>query len=269
MNAHPRTKFVTLAAVMVAIGCGGGKPQDASAKSNTEAQPVQLAQAPEGGAPASAAGGASAINGTVTFSGTPPAAERVKMDADPQCALQHKEAVHKPEVVVNSNGTLQHVFVYVKQGLEGKSFAAPPSAVMLNQHGCMYEPHVFGVQVGQPLEILNSDPTLHNVNCKPTKSKPFNLAQPTKGMKSSRQFAAPEIMVKCVCNVHPWMAAYIGVMEHPYFAVTGDDGRFSLAGLPAGQYTVAAWHEKYGEQTQNVTVADGATQSLTFEFKAQ
>ena len=110
---------------------------------------------------------------------------------------------------------------------------------------------------------------MHNVNCKATKSKPFNLAQPTKGMKTSKQFAAPEIMVKCVCNVHPWMAAYIGVVAHPYFAVTGDEGTFSLAGLPAGTYTVAAWHEKYGEQTQTVTVGDGETGSVAFEFKAQ
>jgi uncharacterized protein (DUF2141 family) len=116
---------------------------------------------------------------------------------------------------------------------------------------------------------VNSDATLHNVNCKATKSKPFNLAQPTKGMKSSKQFTAPEIMVKCVCNVHPWMAAYVGVVEHPYFGVTGDEGSFSLAGLPAGTYTIAAWHEKYGEQTQDVTVADGETASVTVEFKAQ
>lgn len=268
MKSQMRTRFITIIALAMAIGCGGGKPQDASAKSNSEAPPIQLAQAPEGEAPTSAVG-TSAINGDVTFSGTPPPAERVKMDADPQCALQHKDAVHKPEVVVNANGMLKHVFVYVKAGLEGKSFAAPTAAVTLNQHGCMYEPHVFGVQVGQPLAIVNDDATLHNVNCKATKSKPFNLAQPAKGMKSTKQFTAPEIMVKCVCNVHPWMAAYIGVVEHPYFAVTGDDGRFSLAGLPAGQYTVVAWHEKYGEQAQNVTVGDGEAKSVTFEFKAQ
>src|SRR3990167_2773538 len=268
MASAPRAQFVTLAALVVAIGCGGGKPQEASAKSNTAARPLQLAQAPEDPATAQPSGSA-AITGGAAFGGGPPTAERVKMDADPQCALQHTDAVHKPEVVVNANGTLKHVFVYVQQGLEGKSFAAPASAATLNQHGCMYEPHVFGVQVGQELSIVNSDATLHNVNCKATKSKPFNLAQPTKGMKTSKQFAAPEIMVKCVCNVHPWMAAYIGAVAHPYFAVTGDEGTFSLAGLPAGTYTVAAWHEKYGEQTQTVTVGDGETGSVAFEFKAQ
>lgn len=268
MASRLRARVMMVAGLVAAIGCGGGKPQDASATSKTEAPPRQLAQAPEDQATAQPAGSA-AVTGRVTFSGTPPAAERVKMDADPQCALQHADAVHKPEVVVNANGTLKHVFVYVQQGLEGKAFAAPASAATLNQHGCMYEPHVFGVQVGQELSIVNSDATLHNVNCKATKSKPFNLAQPVKGMKTSKQFAAPEIMIKCVCNVHPWMAAYIGVVAHPYFAVTREEGTFSLAGLPAGTYTVAAWHEKYGEQTQQVTVADGGTASVTFEFKAR
>ncbi|MBI4353967.1 MAG: carboxypeptidase regulatory-like domain-containing protein [Candidatus Omnitrophica bacterium] len=268
MTSRLRARVTLVVGLVVAIGCGGGKPQDASAKSNSDARPIQLAQAPEGGEAVQPTGSAT-VSGTVKFSGTAPSAERVKMDADPQCAMQHKEAVNKPEVVVNANGTLKHVFIYVKQGLEGKTFAAPTSSGSLNQHGCMYEPHVLGLQVGQRLDIVNSDSTLHNVNCKATKSKPFNLAQPTKGMKSSKQFTAPEIMVKCVCNVHPWMAAYVGVVAHPYFAVTGDEGSFSLAGLPAGTYTVAAWHEKYGEQTQDVTVADGAVSSVAFEFKAQ
>lgn len=267
MTSRTQLHFVTFVTIVAAIGCGGGKPQDASAKSASEVPPLHVAQAPEG-APAEQPAGSASVAGSATFSGTPPAAERVKMDADPQCALQHTDAVHKPEVVVNANGTLKHVFVYVKQGLEGRSFAAPTSPATLNQRGCMYDPHVFGIRVGQPLEIVNDDATLHNVNCKATKSKPFNLAQPTKGMKSNKQFAAPEMMVKCVCNVHPWMAAYIGVVEHPYFAVTGDEGTFTLAGLPAGTYTVAAWHEKYGEQTQGVTLGEGDTQSLTFEFKA-
>ena len=190
------------------------------------------------------------------------------MDADPQCQLQHKGPVQKQEVVVNPNGTLQHVFVYVKQGLEGRTFPAPTKPVTLDQQGCLYHPHVLGIQVNQPLEILNSDSTLHNVNCKPTKSKPFNIAQPVKGMKSTKTFTAPEIMVTCACNVHPWMGVYIGVVGHPFFSVTGEDGSFTLAGLPAGQYTVEAWHEKSGTQTQTVHVGEGATKQVDFEFKA-
>ena len=267
-QSERRVTWVVGIGILVAIGCGGSKPQDASAKpqdSQRSDAPMQLAQA----VPGAAASGSATISGTVTFSGSAPAQERIKMDADPQCALQHEEPVTKQEIVVNPNGTLQHVFVYVKQGLEGRAFPAPTEPVTLDQHGCLYTPRVFGVRVNQPLQILNSDSTLHNVNCKPVSSKPFNLAQPVKGMKTSKTFTAPEVMVKCVCNVHPWMAAYIGVLPHPYFNVTGEGGAFTLAGLPAGQYTIEAWHEKLGAQTQTVSVGDGEAKTVSFEFKAQ
>jgi len=116
---------------------------------------------------------------------------------------------------------------------------------------------------------VNSDSTLHNVNCKPKNSRGFNIAQPVKGMKSTKTFTAPEIMVKCACNVHPWMATYIGVLGHPHFSVTGTDGRFELAGLPAGTYTIEAWHETAGTQSHTVTIADGETKAISFEFKIQ
>lgn len=228
---------------MLAVIVGGGLAQQAEAQGNAE------------------------IRGTVKFSGTAPKPDAIKMNADPQCQLQHQEPATSQQIVVNPNGTLKYVFVYVKEGLGEPAVAAPNESLKLDQHGCMYEPHVFGIQVNQPLEIVNSDATLHNVNCKPTKSKPFNLAQPVKGMKTSKSFSAPEIMVKCVCNVHPWMAAYIGVVGHPFFATTGDEGSFALSGLPAGQYTVEAWHETFGTQTQTVTVAAGETASVDFEFK--
>jgi len=260
-----RMNLVPFLGIVVAIGCGGGKPQDVAAKTGDEAAPTHATSAPA----SPGATGSASIHGTVKFTGTAPAPQRIKMDADPQCLLQHKEPVNQPTVVVNPNGTLKYVFVYVKQGLEGKTFPPSSTPVVLDQHGCMYAPHILGIQVNQPLQIVNSDATLHNVNCKPTKSKPFNIAQPTQGMKSTKQFTAPEIMVKCACNVHPWMTTYIGVVEHPFFSVSGDDGSFSLAGLPAGQYTLEAWHEKYGTQTQTVSVADGETKQVTFEFKAQ
>ena len=121
----------------------------------------------------------------------------------------------------------------------------------------------------EPLEIVDADPTLHNVHCKPVNNKPFNIAQPVKGMKSSKSFTTPEVMVKCICNVHPWMISYLGVVDHPYFSVTGDEGSFTLAGLPAGTYTLEAWHETLGTQTKSVTLSDRDTQSITFEFKGQ
>lgn len=257
-----QSRYVPVLCVLAVIGCGGGKPQESHEP--VEA-PMQLAQAPQ--ETSAAKGGSAKIIGAVKFSGSAPAQEKVKMDADPQCLLQHKTAVHKEEVVVNDNGTLRNVFVYVKEGAQPGT--APTEPAMLDQQGCMYKPHVMGVQVNQPVQIVNSDQTLHNVNCKPTKSKPFNLAQPTKGMKTTKTFTAPEIMVRCACNVHPWMSMYIGVVEHPYFSVSGEDGGFSIANLPAGQYTVEAWHEKYGTKTQAINVQDGQTATLDFEFAAK
>lgn len=270
MTSQRRAAIFPVLGILVAIGCGSGKPQDASAtdagQPSGAAKPAQTSPA----APqAASAQGSASIRGTIKFAGSAPTQERIKMDADPQCLLQHKDAVTKQEVVVNANGTLRNVFVYVKQGLEGKTFPPPSKPAVLTQQGCLYEPHVSGVQVNQPLEIVNADPTLHNVNCKPVKNKPFNIAQPTKGMKSTKTFTEPEVMIKCACNVHPWMATYIGVIASPFFSVSGDDGSFTLAGLPAGQYTIEAWQEKYGTQTQTVKVGEGETKSVEFEFKAQ
>ena len=256
-------------AVLVAIGCGGSKPQAASATSDTHTQevPLQLAQAPvESGTPASS--GSASIRGTIQLEGAAPTPEKVKMDADPMCQQQHASPVYSEEVAVNSNGTLKNVFIYVKEGVRGV-FPTPATAVTLDQAGCWYHPHVFGIHVNQPLEIVNSDATLHNVNAKPINNQPFNVAQPVKGMKTTKKFAQPEIMVKFKCNVHPWMNAYAGVVEHPFFSISGEDGSFAITGLPAGAYVLEAWHEKYGTQTQTVSVGDGEAKSIEFIFKAQ
>ncbi len=207
-----------------------------------------------------------ALTGKVLFEGAPPAPVLIKMEADPTCLLQHKEGAPSEEVVVNPNGTLKNVFVYVKQGLEGQQFPAPSEPVLFDQKGCHYEPHVFGIQVNQPLEILNSDDTLHNVHALPKNSKEFNLGMPLKGMRLKKTFTSPEIAVKIKCEVHPWMAAYVGVVDHPFYGVTGEDGTFALKDLPAGEYVLEAWHEKYGSQTQTVKVPE--TTEVTFTFKA-
>ena len=256
-------------AIVAAVGCGSGKPQDAAAKTNPAAQraePIQLAEAPAGAASAAAAGSAS-IRGTIRFEGAAPSPEKVKMDADPVCQQQHASPVYSEEVVVNSNGTLKNVLVYVKEGARG-TFAAPAAPVVLTQSGCWYLPHVFGIQVNQPLEIVNSDATLHNINAKPVTNQPFNVAQPVQGMKTSKKFAKPELGIKFKCNVHPWMNAYAGVLEHPFFSVSGEDGSFAIAGLPSGTYVIEAWHEKYGAQTQTVSVADGESKTVAFTFTA-
>lgn len=259
-----RSRWALALAIVVGIGCGSSQPPEASAKTDAAA-PMQLAEAPAETAPA--AGGSATVRGTVRLNGTAPKAEVVKMSADPVCQQQHTSPVLTDAVVADAQGGLQHAFIYVKEGLSG-AFPAPTAPVVLDQAGCWYRPHVFGLQVGQPLEILNSDATLHNVNAKPVANPPFNVAQPVKGMKTTKKFTKPELGVHFKCNVHPWMSAYAGVVAHPFFAVSGADGTFTISGLPAGTYVLEAWHERYGTQTQQVTVGDGATQTAAFAFTA-
>jgi len=210
------------------------------------------------------------ISGKIAFEGTPPKQKKIKTDADAKCAEMHADTpLLSEEVVVNGNGTLKNVFVYVKSGLEGKTFDTPKEPVTIDQTGCHYVPHVFGMMARQPLKIVNSDDTLHNIHAMPTKSTEFNVGEPNKGMAVTRTFASPEIMVHFKCDVHPWMSAYVGVMSNPFYSVTGDDGTFSLKGLPAGEYEVAAWQEKYGEQVQKVKVGDGEAKTVDFKFKAE
>lgn len=207
------------------------------------------------------------VTGKVTFEGTPPAPQILRMDADPVCSGQNPNGMPSEEVTVNPNGTLKNVFVYVKQALEGQKFDVPTEPVVFDQRGCHYTPHVFGVRVNQPIQIINSDGTLHNVHALPKNSKEFNLGMPIQGMKLNQKFTAPEQMVKIKCEVHPWMSAYAGVMEHPFFAVTGEDGTFTIKDLPPGEYTLEAWHEKYGAQTATVKVPDQT--EVNFSFKDQ
>ncbi len=207
------------------------------------------------------------LTGRVVFSGTAPAPQTLNMKADPLCAKLHSKAVADEEQTVNKNGTLKNVFVYVKQGLEGQTFEAPKQPAVLTQEGCLYTPRVFGLRVGQPLEMMNKDATLHNVRASAKEQKDFNVGMPLQGMKVKKQFSKPEVMVPFKCDVHPWMRAYAGVLPHPFFAVTGEDGSFTLAGLPAGSYVVEAWHEKLGTQILSVTLKEGeAPAPLEFQF---
>jgi plastocyanin len=194
--------------------------------------------------------------GTITFEGTPPPPRPLPMDADPQC--KPEPGVTFELVVVGPGNGLKNVFVYVKDGLGTRTYAPPSTPVVLDQKGCRYIPHVFGVQVGQPVQIVNSDSTLHNVNSAPRENRPFNFGQVPSTPAVTRTFAAPEIGVPFRCDVHSWMSAYAGVVAHPFFAVTKDDGTFEIKGLPAGTYTIEAWHERLGTTTQTVTV-DGQT----------
>jgi plastocyanin len=229
------------------------------------------AQAPRSGQPAAApAAAAGTIAGTVRFEGTPPKPRPVRMEADPLCVPVGKGVVFET-LLVGTGGGVQNAFVYVKSGLANKTFPAPTKPVSIDQKGCRYTPHVFGVQVGQPLSIHNSDPAVHNVNAIAKVNKGFNLIQPKGVPSSTKTFEKPEIMVPIRCDVHSWMTAWAGVVNHPFFAVSETDGRFTIAGLPAGKYTLEAWHEELGTQTQEVVLdaKKGAAPAFVFKPKGK
>jgi plastocyanin len=247
-----------LALSLAACGGGGGE----------ESAPSAAAPAPtEKAAPAVDPATAGKITGKVTLEGTPPKQEAIQMAADPNCARLHTTPVTTEFVVVGDGGALANGFVYVKSGLSGK-FEPPAEAVVLDQQGCTYHPHVFGIQAGQPLEILNSDETLHNIHAMPKKNKEFNIGQPVKGLKTQRTFEVEEVMVPFKCDVHKWMNSYAGVLSHPFFAVSGTDGTFTIEGVPPGSYVVEVWHEQLGTKEMNVTVAEKATAEANFSYTA-
>lgn len=240
----------------IAGACGGPSQETAPATTNQPAAaPVAVATAGN-------------ISGKVVLEGTAPKNALIKMDADPACASAAKTPQMQETFMVGEAGGFQNVFVYVKDGLGNRTFPTPTEAVTIDQQGCRYHPHVLGMRVGQPLEMLNSDPTVHNIHAMATANQQFNVGEPVKGMKMSHTFTVREIMVPLKCDVHPWMNAYVGVLDHPYFAVTGADGKFDLRTLPPGTYTIEAWHEKLGTMTQSVTIGEKETKEITFTFKA-
>jgi plastocyanin len=187
------------------------------------------------------------------------------MASDPNC--KPAPGADTTEAVVVKDGALQNVFVYVKDGLGDLRFAVPATPVVLDQQGCRYTPHVFGIQVGQPLEIVNSDPTLHNVHAMAERNREFNMGQPQQGVKHTHTFSTQEVLLPFKCDVHGWMRAYAGVVDHPFYAVSGADGSFELKGLPPGTYTVEAIHETLGARTQTVTIGARETKDAPFTFQ--
>jgi hypothetical protein len=213
---------------------------------------------------------AGTVSGKINFKGAKPAPSMIKMNADPKCVKMHSgKDVPSEMVTVNANGTLKDVFIYVKKGLEGKKFPTPTQKVTIDQQGCSYHPHIFGMMAKQPLEIINSDNTLHNIHALPKSSSPFNLAQLNQGTHMTKTFDKSEVMVKIKCDVHGWMSAYVGVLDHPFYAVSDDKGGFTIKDLPAGSYEIEAWHEKYGAQTLKVTVGASDTKTADFTFEGK
>jgi hypothetical protein len=258
MSRIQRAVACVTAVVIVAAmaACGSDSSKSASPKSPKAAPDAKKVD------PATAA----SISGKVLLEGAAPENPVVSMSSDSACG----SAEVRLERYVVDNGGLKNVFVYVKDGLGNKYlFDTPTEPVKIDQKGCHYVPHVVGVRATQPLEISNSDMTLHNVHGMPRDNREFNQGQAVQGVKNTVTFDTQEVLIPFKCDVHSWMNAYIGVVDHPYFAVTGDGGKFELRGLPPGTYSIEAVHEKLGRQSLPITVGANDAKELTFTFKVQ
>jgi plastocyanin len=206
------------------------------------------------------------VKGTVRLDGKPPPPKELNLGT---CTTDAKGPVFSDAVLVK-DGKLQNAFVWVKKGLESyKGAEAPSEPIVMDQKGCVYRPHVVGAQVGQRVVFLNSDPVLHNVRTIAEANAPFNDMMPTKDMRLAKTFDKAEVMVRAKCDVHPWMASFVGVVAHPFFAVSSDGGEFVLQNVPEGDYEIEAWHEAYGRQTQKVRVEARKTATTAFTFRAE
>jgi plastocyanin len=212
---------------------------------------------------------AGTIHGTIHFTGKKPVSKLIDMSEDPACVEAHKGKAYDESLVVGPHGVVANAFVYIEKGFEGKAFETPSTAVLINQQGCWFRPRVLGIQTGQPLEVVNSDPVTHNIHPMASMNREWNHSQGPGDDPITRKFTRPEIMISVKCNIHSWMHAFIGVLDHPYFATTGEDGAFTLPNLPPGTYTVAVWQEKLGTTRQQITVTPGHGTVANFVYRGQ
>lgn len=240
--------------LLLVAGCGKKEAPQEQASSKPEAQQAATSKID----PATVA----TVSGVVKFNGTAPKPQKIDMSQDPAC-----KGNNESETVVVDNGNLANTFVYVKSGADNYTFEVPKTPVELDQKGCRYHPHVLGVMAGQTVKIVNSDGTTHNIHPSPKDNREWNESQAPNAAPIEKDFARSEVLIPVKCNQHPWMKMYIGVVKSPFFAVTGKDGKYELKGLPPGTYTVAAVHEKYGEQDQQVTVGPKESKTADFTFK--
>lgn len=248
-QSRPRAA-VLLVAVALALGCERGH------------EPVVVASPAPSPLDTAEAG---TIAGTVRFAGTAPEPVVVNVATDPTCARLHPDGLRQ-SAVETADGGLAHVFVYIKSGLGERVFAVPSAPVVIDQRGCAYAPHVAGVRAGQAIEFVNGDDTLHNVHGMPHASPAWNFGMAFQGARRTLTIAHPEVMVAIRCDVHPWMRAYLGVVDHPYFAVTAASGAFRMAGVPPGTYVLAAWHERLGAQERTVVLPARGVAAADFTY---
>jgi hypothetical protein len=249
--------MLTLATLVIVVGCGGRKNKNIEDK-GSETKAAYKSNGDEG-----------TIAGKVSFDGAPPAAKKIDMSQDANCASAPGEKT--TDDVVVTDGKLANVFVYLKGGPVDKfSFPTPSDPVTLDQQGCRYHPRVLGIQTNQPFKVTNSDNTTHNIHPSPAKNEEWNQMQAQGAPPIEKKFSRPETLIPVKCNQHPWMKANIGVLSHPYFAVTAKDGSYTIKNVPPGTYTLVFWHEVYKEQSQSITIAakESKTQDITYKAGA-
>lgn len=274
MSLRKYLNLLLMFTLVLTVACGGGKEvvDEKELGEDDHAATTAAAEGTSGGsaAPAAAASAvvadAATLGGTVKFEGAAAKMSPLQMGADPYCASQHSTPEPDEEVTVGPAGELANVIVFIKD-IQG-NFPTPSTPAVIDQKGCKYIPHVTAVQVNQPIQIKNSDATLHNVHAMPETNSQFNVGQPVQNMVSTQKFDKVELKpFRIKCDVHGWMKSYMAVLPHPYHAVSQTNGTFSIANLPPGTYTLVAWHEKYGQQEQSVTVGASEQKQVAFTFK--
>ncbi len=256
MNRKPRLALLSLVLLGLVLLAACSKKEEQSTSPSAS-------ETPKTEAPAAAVDPATAatVSGTVKFDGTAPKPAKIDMSQDPAC-----KGTNTAETIVVDNGKLENVFVYVKDGLKG-TYPVPTEKAVIHQQDCRYHPHVLGAMVGQTVEVVNDDPTTHNIHPTPKDNREWNESQAPKAPPIDKSFAREEILLPVKCNQHPWMKMFINVTKSTYFAVTDKDGKYEIKNLPPGDYTIAFVHEKLGEQDQKVTVAPKDTKTVDASFK--
>lgn len=211
-----------------------------------------------------------AVSGTITLKGEIPRRQKLRLDADPKCAAMHgDDPLFSDELVADSKGHLQWALVYVKDGLGERKFEIPPAPVIVEQKGCRFLPHVFGVMAGQEVMFRNHDALIHIIHVVPRNNREFGFSQEKPGEERVKVFANPEF-IRVKCDVHPWMTSWAAVLPHPCHSVTGQDGKFSIPDLAPGKYTLEVWHEKFKPLTREIEVKEGnLTVDFSFEQKKE
>ncbi len=251
-----RRGLLFVSAALFALGCRTERPPEKKAQT----KPVEYFHVD--------AATAGTLHGRVTYRGPKPAREAIVMDSDAGCEqANHGRKVYDPSIIVGQGGGLANAFVYIRSGLEGKTFEPAKEPVVIDQRGCMFIPRVIAARAGQTLDVKNSDPVSHNIHPMPANNREWSQQQSPDSPDLEHRFPRPEVMIPVKCNVHSWMHAYIAIMEHPYFAVTSDGGAFEIRNLPPGDYTLAVWHEKLGDQTKPVHVAPSSSAAVDFTFE--